>query len=71
MKEKARRRIMRDLSRRDPRARVVKAQVGPLDGKTAPKQPLEPDLGTAEEESEAEVDLIEHEESRRILGYDE
>lgn len=62
---------MRDLARRDPRARVAKPQIGPVDHKAAPKQVPEPDLVPLDEESEVEVGDVEHEESRNILGYDE
>lgn len=67
MKEKSRRRIARDQARRDPRSRVANAEDGPVDGKTPP----EPAIDTADEEPEAELGVVEHEESRRILGYDE
>ena len=67
MKAKSKRRIARDRARRDPRARVAKPQVPPIDGKS----PAEPSLEAADEETEAELGVVEQDEARRILGYDE
>jgi hypothetical protein len=73
MKEKSRRRFKRDQARRDPRARLASPQAAPVDGKSVPAQARDPQLDVTDDEHEADLgtDAMEHEESRRILGYDE
>jgi hypothetical protein len=62
MKEKSRRRIKRDQARRDPRARLASAKATPAGVLDAEDDEHEAEQGTGE---------LEHEEARRILGYDE
>jgi len=70
MKEKSRRRIKRDQAQRDPRARLTSSKTEPP-GKPgqAGTSPLV--LDDDELEGEEGTGELEHEETRRIVGYDE